>query len=72
MAFEKMSKGWAHGSKPFKKALVNESRKERARVALGNASTREAMELSWEAMLEECLSILDKSRCDVSVRQVAF
>jgi putative transposase len=67
MLFDRMSKGWAHGTKDFKKALLKESEKERAQLELGGTSNAEARELVWETDLERCLDALGKTLSDVNL-----
>jgi putative transposase len=64
MNFDRMSRGWAHGAKSFKKELVKDAEKERAHIALGGTSSREASELAWELVLDECLEVLGKTKAD--------
>ncbi|MEO0508825.1 MAG: transposase [Verrucomicrobiota bacterium] len=72
-AFEKMCRGWAIGTKDFKKALLKELEKsddvdnedntsERDTILrYDGASLREANELQWELLLEKGLSVLEKN-----------
>lgn len=46
--FERMSKGWALGSKGFKRDLMTEQKHRMAALKLGTAETLEARELAWE------------------------
>jgi hypothetical protein len=74
MAFEKMCKGWAVGTKQFKKALIEEAKEEvdSGMDVPGETGTREvprydgetlrdANELRWEQVLEQCMESLDKT-----------
>ncbi len=63
--FERMSKGWALGSREFKKALLEDDKTLRACLELGVDEAREMRELAWEARLDRCLSVLGKSESDV-------
>lgn len=65
LLFETMSKGWAMGSKEFKKALLDDERSLRACLELGVDEAREMRELAWESRLDRCLSVLGKSESDV-------
>ena len=64
--FDRMSKGWAHGTKEFKKALIRDGEKERHHLQLGGTGSREALELVWEDDLERCLEVLGKRFSDAS------
>ncbi len=64
MLFEKMSKGWALASKDFKRAILKESKSERAEVERGAATDREQKELVWEDFLQRCLKELGKTPSD--------
>lgn len=73
MAFEKMCRGWALGTKDFKKALIAEAKEEVDKKPRENAkkvprydgeSLREANELSWELALEQCMQSLGKTADD--------
>jgi REP element-mobilizing transposase RayT len=65
MAFEKMCRGWALGTKSFKQGLLESEGllKEGSfdGVQLEGKELREANELQWEHQLERMLSILDKN-----------
>jgi len=70
MAFDKMCRGWALGTKDFKKALLEEAESDEKDDAESGAhkaiprydgkDLREANELRWEMFLEKGLSALDK------------
>ena len=64
--FERMSKGWAHGSKEFKKGLIGNGEKERQHLQIGGTGSGEALELFWEDDLEWCLEVLGKGLLDAS------
>lgn len=66
MNFERMSRGWAHGTREFKKALLKDSEKEQAMIARGGSSGAEAKELRWESLLELGLAALGKNRDDAA------
>ncbi|MEM1223392.1 MAG: transposase [Verrucomicrobiota bacterium] len=71
-AFEKMCRGWAIGTKDFKKALLKEAKQskddgnggkvsERGTIPrYDGESLREANELQWELLLEKGLSVMEK------------
>jgi putative transposase len=61
--FERMSRGWALGTREFKKDLMTESRADGIE-RLGHVS-QEARELYWERLLEQMLSYHGKSQCDI-------
>lgn len=65
MRFDRMSRGWALGSKDFKVALLEDGKKEVARRVLDGDAGDEARELLWERMLENCLSLLGRSALDI-------
>jgi len=65
-----MCRGWALGTKEFKKALIEEANREselsedegEKRLPRYDGETlREANELQWELLLERCLLALDKT-----------
>lgn len=70
MAFDKMCRGWALGTKEFKKALLEEAESDekddtesgahKAIPRYDGKDLREANELRWEMYLEKGLSALDK------------
>lgn len=69
MAFEKMCRGWALGTKDFKKALLEEAESNEDDVEAefqktipryDGKSLREANEIRWEMFLEKGLSALGK------------
>lgn len=64
--FDRMSKGWAHGSKEFKKALIRDGERERRHLELGGTGSVEALELVWEEDLDRCLEVLGKGLADGS------
>jgi REP element-mobilizing transposase RayT len=66
MHFEKMSKGWALGSKAFKADLLKEEKHMVAALKLGIGGAREARELAWERRLKACLRYLRKTAKHIS------
>lgn len=64
--FEKMSKGWAIGSKSFKKAVVEDEEQRLAKLDLGERDLREIRELLWERQLESCLEQLGKDSAEAA------
>ncbi len=63
--FDRMSKGWAHGSEEFKKALVEDRKLETAQRIIDGDAGREAKERLWEDTLETCLKELKKGKRDI-------
>jgi len=61
MNFEKMSKGWALGTKEFKTGLLEEEKHMAAAIELGTGGAREARELAWEKRLKLCLKHFKKT-----------
>ncbi len=57
-AFEKMSKGWALGSKQFKKAIIDEEKSRLAQIELGSKDYAELKEEMWASELDRCLKLL--------------
>lgn len=73
MAFEKMCRGWALGTKEFKKALIEEASEEseasedegdKKLPRYDGETLREANELQWELVLERSLQTLGKTMDD--------
>ena len=64
MAFDKMCRGWALGTKTFKKGLLGTERKLKegslAALKLEGRELKEANELQWEHALEKMLATLGK------------
>ena len=75
MAFEKMCRGWAIGTKDFKKALLKELEEAREEDEKADGSDavpryygeglREANRLRWEMLLEKGLSRLGKGAASI-------
>ena len=59
MLFDKMSKGWAMGTKGFKAALLEDEKNLKACMKLGVSEAKEMREVVWDAKLEACLSALN-------------
>lgn len=55
LGFERMSRGWAHGTKAFKKALIQDQQETRKVGKVIEAETAETGELAWEDALQRCL-----------------
>lgn len=59
MLFDRMSSGWAMGSKEFKEALLGDEKNMRACIELRMSDAREMRELVWEKSLATCAARLD-------------
>ncbi len=64
MGFEKMSRGWAKGSKAFKKAVIEDLGDERVQQVV-EAEASEMREPRWEKGLAEALTRLQKGEKDL-------
>ncbi len=72
MAFDKMCRGWALGTKDFKKTLIaeaadtSEDKDEPSKKVprYDGATLQEANELRWELVLEQCMETLNKTSND--------
>lgn len=69
--FDRMSRGWAHGTREFKKALLGDQKEVRALGALAEADTREARELVWEEAVTRCLRSLGQAKVDPGIAKKA-
>ncbi|MFO8027919.1 MAG: transposase [Opitutales bacterium] len=73
MAFEKMCRGWALGSKSFKKGLLESEGllKEGSFEALKleGKELREANEMQWEQLLERMLAAVEKDAEDIAAEK---
>ena len=67
MAFVKMSRGWALGSKEFKKSILDDTLGEKPLLHnhFEGRDLSEVNELLWERLLEQCLSALGKTSEDI-------
>ncbi len=69
MAFDKMCRGWALGTKDFKRKLLETEGllKDGSMQALRleGKELREANELQWAAMLDRALCCLEKTKSDI-------
>ena len=66
MAFEKMSKGWAIGTRDYQKDVAADDRKLRPQIKRTYAEARLEKELRWEATLGRCLKVVGKKSSDAS------
>ncbi len=64
LKFDRMSRGWALGTKEFKRAVVDAEKRRKADVFLGEKDYAEVRELLWEEQLEKCLRVLGKGVAD--------
>ncbi len=71
MEFDRMSRGWAIGTRAFRKGLVQEERQLRSVVKRNQAEAREARELAWEALLEKALAVMKKGPKEVAAEPKA-
>ena len=58
--FDKMSRGWAMGSKEFKSALIEDGKKETTRRILNGDADNESREMLWQKELDQCMKALEK------------
>ena len=63
--FGEMSRGWALGTKEYKRELVKEHKERLARLDLGEEDLGELRELHWEEILGRCLKEMGKGSKDV-------
>jgi len=63
--FEQMSRGWALGTKDFKKDLLKKHTSDKPENCWKGEDINEANIIHWENILDGCLCILKKSRRDV-------
>jgi len=66
-AFEKMSKGWALGTKEFKKAILDDEKSRIAQIELGSKDYAALREDLWEDELDRCLKLLGKKSSDLKL-----
>ncbi len=64
LKFDVMTKGWALGSKGFKRALIEDHKKQVATVP-AERETEEAATLLWQDLLERALKAIGKTRLDI-------
>ncbi|MDQ8185811.1 hypothetical protein [Pelagicoccus sp. SDUM812002] len=62
LLFDRMIKGWAHGSKEIKNSLVEDKKLETSQRILDGDAGREAKEHLWESALANCLKSLKKGK----------
>jgi putative transposase len=66
LEFDWMSRGWAHGTKAFKKALAEDQRTMKTYGTAIEAETAEMRELAWESALGRCLRTLRHEEGDIA------
>lgn len=62
--FDRMSKGWAIGTREFKRAIVEDEKRRVACLELGARDYAEIRAERWESELQRCLDKLGKSSAD--------
>ncbi len=62
--FEKMSRGWAHGTKGFKVALIRDQKTVRLVGHAAEVDATEVRELVWEEIVGRCLKVLGAANTD--------
>ncbi len=60
MLFNRMSKGWAMGSKAFKESLIADEKRAAAAIELGCGEAAEMREMAWSAGLKAAMDALGK------------
>ena len=65
MHFEKMSTGWAMGTKDFRKALLREEKALKACMAMGVEEARGMRDAAWSLRLDACLKVLGKGKSEI-------
>lgn len=65
LLFDRMSKGWAHGSKEFKEALIGDRRQIISKRIINGDAGREAKEQLWGGALANCIKWLEKGKRDI-------
>jgi putative transposase len=65
--FDRMCKGWAFGSRDFKKAVLKDHGLLEAALASEELEDGDAREMAWELMVSECLQVLDKNEEDLKI-----
>jgi hypothetical protein len=66
LEFERMSKGWVHGTKKFKRELLKDEKNLKASLELGVSEAREIRQVGWSIRLEQCLEILKKDNTQLN------
>ncbi len=60
LKFDRMSRGWAFGTKTFKREVVKAEKRRKADLFIGEKDHAEVRELLWEVELKQCLRLLGK------------
>jgi putative transposase len=64
LKFDRMSHGWALGTKEFKREVLNTERQRKADLFIGEKDHAEVRELLWEDCLDKCLHILGNGKME--------
>lgn len=64
LKFDRMSHGWALGTKEFKGAVVEAERQRKTDLFIGEKDHAEVRELLWEECLAKCLRVLGKVKSE--------
>ena len=64
LGFESMCKGWAKGTKDFKRAVMENTDDSKLKQVV-ESETKEMRETYWERILARSLSVLDKTASDL-------
>ena len=60
LKFDRMSRGWALGTKAFKRTVVEAEKRRKADLFTGEKDHAEVREMLWEMELKKCLRLLGK------------
>jgi REP element-mobilizing transposase RayT len=71
LGFEHISRGWALGTKGFKRALAADERQARTTGMPLEAETAEVRTLRWERLVEQCVRRLGKSEAAIAADRKA-
>ncbi len=65
MLFDRMSRGWAMGTRKFKESLLKDEKRLRDAIELGVNEALEARELAWSMRMNDCLKFMGKGSSDL-------
>lgn len=65
MLFDRMSRGWALGSRDFMEALIDDKKREVANRVIEGDAGDEAKEILWARRLGQCLKELSRGKRDI-------
>lgn len=71
IGFDRMSRGWALGTKDFKKAVIADERNRLAAIETGDKDYADIREQAWESELERCMKILRKKPQEIEADRKA-